>query len=249
MEKKKVRADLLVQQKYPHLTRCQIQQQIAAATVFINNQVVKKPGHLYDTESEVLLTVEHPKYVSRAGFKLEAALNAWSIDVSGLVCLDAGISTGGFTDCLLQKGACKVYGIDVGHGQTHEKIAQDARVYLFEKINLRYGVVLPEPVDLITLDLSFISVLKVIPAVLPLLKPASLLIVLIKPQFELDVDCLDRAGVVRSENDRQKAVQKVIAGCAEHGFILKQLIPSPMLGGDGNQEFLGLFSIGKTTSP
>lgn len=249
MEKKKIRADLLVQQKYPQLTRCQVQQQIAAATVFINNQVVKKPGHLYDTESEVLLTVEHPKYVSRAGFKLEAALNAWSIDVSGLVCLDAGISTGGFTDCLLQKGACKVYGVDVGHGQTHQKIAQDARVHLFEKTNLRYGVVLPEPVDLITLDLSFISVLKVIPAGLPLLKPAGLLIVLIKPQFELDAGCLDCAGVVRDEKDQQRAVQKVIAGCTDHELIFNHVIPSPILGGDGNQEYLACFTVRMTTNP
>jgi len=180
--------------------------------------------------------------VSRAGFKLEKALDEFEVDVAGLTVLDAGISTGGFTDCLLQRGAKKVYGIDVGYGQVHEKLRDDPRVVLMERTNLRNLERLPEKVDLVTLDLSFISILKVMPAVKRLVKPDGKIITLIKPQFEAEKGEVGRGGIVKDEKVHEKVVEKIKTGMAEFGFEMVALTESPIFGAKGNKEFLALFS-------
>src|SRR5579862_9554461 len=180
----KKRLDLLVHERYPHLTRNQIQSFIIQNKVTVNGILITKPGTSVPEDSTLELAIDEPKYVSRAGFKLEGALDSFNIDVKDLVALDAGISTGGFSDCLLQHGIKKIYGIDVGYGQVHEKVADNPRVKVIERTNLRNLTMLPEKIDIATLDLSFISLLKVMPAVKNLLKPEGRIIALIKPQFE-----------------------------------------------------------------
>ncbi len=180
----KKRLDQLLVEQNPQYSRQQIQGWIMQGKVFVNDQKVTKAGAQVKETDQVELRAQAQKYVSRAGFKLEGALDYFNIDVTDLVALDAGISTGGFTDCLLQRGAKKVYGIDVGHGQVHEKILTNERLVLREQTNLRTLETVGEKVDLMTLDLSFISVLKVMDAVVKLLNDNGQLIVLIKPQFD-----------------------------------------------------------------
>ncbi|MGB8367410.1 MAG: TlyA family RNA methyltransferase [Candidatus Babeliales bacterium] len=240
--KKKKRLDLLLQERMPKYSRRQIQSWIMQGKVAVDDKIINKAGTLIDEKDAIIkLDIEEPLYVSRAGFKLEKALNEFSIDVSGLVVLDAGISTGGFTDCLLQRGAKKVYGVDVGYGQLHEKIRNNPRLVLLERTNLRSLKDLDEKVDLITLDLSFISVLKVMDAVLRLLKKDGELIVLIKPQFEAGKYEVGRGGIVRNEGVRQVIVEHVVNGIKDYDFILKGLTESPILGAKGNKEFLAYF--------
>jgi 23S rRNA (cytidine1920-2'-O)/16S rRNA (cytidine1409-2'-O)-methyltransferase len=239
--KQKIRFDCLLHIQYPEFSRRTIQQFIVQGQAFINGAVLCKPGQGVYAESQVFLDAEKPKFVSRAGFKLEAALNEWCIPVEGAVCMDAGISTGGFTDCLLQKGAQRVYGIDVGHSQVDPKIAHDDRVIVVEKTNLRTLTGIAELVDIVTLDLSFISVLKVMEAVGRVLKTGGILIVLIKPQFEVERHLIARGGIVKNNEVRNAAVQKVITGIQTYGYIFKDVMQSPLLGADGNIEFLAHF--------
>jgi len=238
----KKRLDLLVQEKYPQFTRNQIQSWILQGKVLVNDKIETKSGTQIVQETNVILTVDEPKFVSRAGFKLERALDHFNIDVKDLVILDAGISTGGFTDCMLQRGAKKIYGIDVGFGQVHEKVLRDSRLVLMEKTNLRNLDQLPELVDLVTLDLSFISILKVLPAVVKLLKPTGKIITLIKPQFEAGKENVSRGGLVKSEKVHQEVIEKIKLGMQEFGFNCVGVIESPILGASsGNKEFLALF--------
>ena len=238
---KKERLDLLVQERYPHLSRNQIQSFIMQAKVRVEGEVVTKAGHLVPEEAIIDLIDDTPRYVCRAGFKLEKALETFEFNVNGLVVLDAGLSTGGFTDCLIQKGAARVYGVDVGHGQVHEKIKNDARVMVMEQTNLRYLTSVGQLVDLKTLDLSFISVLKVMDAVKALLKPTGYLLVLIKPQFEAERHEVGRGGVIKDDIIHSQVVKKVTQGICSHGFNLKGIVDSPILGTAGNKEFLALF--------
>ncbi len=238
----KKRLDVALLEHYPNLSRNQIQGFIMQGKVLVDGKPVTKPGTPVADDAEINLTAVTPKYVSRAGFKLEAALDAFGTNVENAVILDAGISTGGFTDCLLQRGAKRIYGIDVGYGQVHEKIRNDPRVVLYEKTNLRHLASLPEPVDLITLDLSFISLLKVMPALCKLIAPHGTIIALIKPQFEAEREEVCRGGIVKDPAVHQKVIDKITKGMAEYGFNLKKFIESPVLGGTaGNKEFLGLF--------
>jgi 23S rRNA (cytidine1920-2'-O)/16S rRNA (cytidine1409-2'-O)-methyltransferase len=243
MEKKpKQRLDSLVQAQHPNLTRNQIQSFILQGKVKVEGVVISKPGTSVRPDSLIELAILEPKYVSRAGFKLEAALQKFGIDVTGLVVMDAGISTGGFTDCLLQHGAQRVYGVDVGVGLVHEKVAQDSRVVLLEKTNLRLLNRLPEPIDLATLDLSFISLLKVMPAVKGLLKPEARILSLIKPQFEADRQDIHRGGLVISPEVHQKVIEKIRLGMAECGYQMVDVMESPVKGAaSGNTEFLAYF--------
>lgn len=238
---KKQRLDIFLQEKYPHLTRNQIQSFIIQGMVSIRGEKVTKAGTQVAPDAEIVLQIDQPKYVSRAGFKLEAALEHFPFDVTGLTVMDAGISTGGFTDCLLQHGALHVYGVDVAHGQVHEKIANDPRVTLLEKTNLRHLRSLPELVDLVTLDLSFISLLKVILAVKTVLKPSGVIIALIKPQFEADRGDIGKGGIITSAAVHTKVIDRVTSGMQKFGFKRIQLIDSPITGTMGNKEFLGLF--------
>ena len=194
------------------------------------------------TDEVVLTLVQHEqKFVSRAGYKLEKALEFFNVPVQDCVVLDAGLSTGGFADCLLQHGAKKIYGIDVGYGQAHEKIRRDPRVVVMEKTNLRYLDSLPELVDLVTLDLSFISVLKVIPAIKKLMKPEGNLIVLIKPQFEARREQVGKGGIVKDPAVHEQVIRDIVQGITQEGFSYIGVTDSPITGTDGNKEFLAYF--------
>ncbi len=238
---KKERLDFLVQQQAPHLSRNQVQSFIMQGKVTVDGLIVTKSGQLFSLDAIIILVDDTPKYVCRAGFKLERALEVFSFDVQGLVVLDAGLSTGGFADCLLQNGAAKVFGIDVGHGQVHHKIKQDARVQVMEQTNVRYLTTVGELVDLVTLDLSFISILKVMDAVKAVLKPEGHLIVLIKPQFEANRHEVGRGGVIKDDAVHQSVIAQVTHGIKLHGFEYKNLTDSPILGATGNKEFLAFF--------
>ncbi|MBX9830453.1 TlyA family RNA methyltransferase [Candidatus Babeliales bacterium] len=243
MAKEKKRLDALIQELYPHLTRNQIQSFIVQGKVKVNDIVNTKPGTQVGLDAVIGMEADQPKFASRAGFKLEAALEHFKVDVAGLVALDAGISTGGFTDCLLQNGIKRVYGIDVGYGQVHEKVRTDPRLILMEKTNLRLLEGLPEKVDLVTLDLSFISILKVMPALVNVIKPTSKIITLIKPQFEAEREDIQRGGVVRDARVHERVIEKVKQGMKEFGFTMVGVIESPIVGAtSGNKEFLALFT-------
>ncbi len=249
---KKVRLDQLVCEQYPQFSRRQIQSWIMRGKVKADGtggtggtgeKRLDKPGMQVKPDLVIELIVDEPKYVSRAGFKLEKALDHFGIDVKGLTVLDAGLSTGGFTDCLLQQGAQKVIGIDVGYGQVHEKIRIDQRVVVLERTNLRYidEQTVGDLVDMVTLDLSFISLLKVMDAVNSVLKSGGLLITLIKPQFEAQRDQVGRGGIIKDEAVHQEVILKVTEGIKTYGYELLGIIDSPILGAQGNKEFLAAF--------
>ncbi len=241
----KQRLDKLVLEKFPHLTRNQVQSFIMQGKVKVDGKVFLKSGQLIDELAPLSLDEEIPKYVCRAGFKLEEALAFFEIDVRNLLVMDAGLSTGGFTDCLLQNGAQRVYGVDVGYGQVHEKIRTDPRVVVMERTNLRYVESLPEKVDLVTLDLSFISVLKVIDAVCAVMKDTARLIVLIKPQFEARQEQVGKGGLIKDPAVHQEVIERVVNGITQKGFIHHGTTESPITGTTGNKEFLGYFSRAK----
>lgn len=238
---KKERLDKRVQDTYPQLSRTHIQSLIMQGKVSVDGQVITKAGHPTTLEAIVLVQDEQPPYVCRAGVKLAHALDYFSINPEGLVVLDAGLSTGGFTDCLLQRGAQKVYGVDVGYGQVHEKIAHDPRVCVMERTNLRNVTELPERVDLVTLDLSFISLTKIIPVITTLLKPHGACVALIKPQFEARREQVGRGGIVKDSAVHQEVIERVTSAFQEAGFTCKGVTPSPITGTSGNVEFLGYF--------
>ncbi len=237
----KQRLDALLLARYPQYTRSQLQSWVMQGLVFVDGVPVTKPGTSISDIAQLELHLAQEQYVSRAGTKLAAALEHFGVDPTGLVVLDAGLSTGGFTDCLLQKGAKLVYGVDVGYGQVHEKIRRDPRVVVMERTNLRHLAQLPELVDLVTLDLSFISILKVITAVVPLMKPEGRLITLIKPQFEAGRDAIERGGLVRDPAVHAQVISGVVAGLEAAGFVHQGTIDSPIEGATGNKEFLALF--------
>ena len=243
MIKEKKRLDILVLDQFPFLeSRTHAIKVIQEGYISVEKKVITKPGSKHIPETVILLNKSYEKkYVSRAGYKLEHALSYFSIEVKNLVALDAGISTGGFTDCLLQKDIKKVYGIDVGTKQTHEKIASDPRVILYEKTNLKELNNLPEEIDLVTLDLSFISVTKVIHVIKKIISKNGMIIVLIKPQFEMDehINCTD--GIITDPALHTYACQKVITSFLENNFSHQGTIESPIKGGDGNKEFLAYF--------
>lgn len=238
----KKRLDALVQDLYPYLSRTHIQSLIMQGKVMVDGVSVTKSGVQFDEAANIVADLEVPKFVSRAGLKLEGALEHFDIDVTDLVALDAGLSTGGFTDCLLQRGIKKVYGIDVGYGQVADKIRNDPRVIVRERVNLRNMPPLEEPVDIITLDLSFISVLKVMDVVAHNLKKGGKLIVLIKPQFEAERYQVGRGGIIKDDAVHKEVIDKVTSGIIAHGFTLVGVIESPILGGEGNKEFLAYFT-------
>lgn len=237
----KKRLDQLLQEMLPNLSRNQVSSFIIQGKVKVDDKVIDKPGTLVKEGAKISCDASAPKYVSRAGFKLERALEYFNIDVHGLVAMDAGISTGGFSDCLLQNGIAKIYGVDVGYGQVHEKVSKDPRVIVIERTNLK-DLVLPEKVDIATLDLSFISVLKVMQNVSQLLKEHAKLIVLIKPQFEAGKDQVGVGGIVRDSKIHEEVVKNVTEGIKNVGFILHGVVESPIEGTSGNKEFLAYFS-------
>lgn len=237
----KARLDQLVIEILPVYSKTQVQSYIMQGKIKVNGTVVTKPGQAVARDAKIECDIQEPKYVSRAGFKLEKALDEFGIDVAGLVVMDAGLSTGGFTDCLIQRGAAKVYGVDVGYGQVHEKIRNNPKVVVMEQTNLRNLRTVGEKVDLVTLDLSFISVLKNMEAVNAILKETGNLIVLIKPQFEARKEDVGYGGIIKDQKVHQEACDRVVAGIVAHGYELAGLIDSPILGTSGNKEFLSWF--------
>ncbi|MBI2876568.1 MAG: TlyA family RNA methyltransferase [Candidatus Tectomicrobia bacterium] len=222
-------------------SRQQARSLILAGKVRVEDQVIDKAGALVSLEARIAVEAEaHCPYVSRGGLKLERALEAFALSLAGKVALDAGASTGGFTDCLLQRGCRRVYAVDVGYGQLDWKLRQDPRVVVIERQNLRYLTPqdLPEPVDLVTLDLSFISLTLVLPVVQKLLPPTGEIVALVKPQFEVGKGEVGKGGVVRDPQKHACVLQKVIE-CAEAlGLFLQGLIRSPLKGPKGNIEYL-----------
>jgi 23S rRNA (cytidine1920-2'-O)/16S rRNA (cytidine1409-2'-O)-methyltransferase len=243
MAKQKRRLDQLVVERYPALSRAQVQSFIMQGQVFVAGNVVTKAGTPVPADAEITLKTEKPRYVSRAGFKLEKALHTFHVDVHDKVILDAGLSTGGFTDCLLQQGAQRVYGVDVGYGLVHESLRTDPRLVVMERTNLRYldPASIAERVDMVTLDLSFISVMKVIPVVQQILKPGGELIVLIKPQFEAGREQVGRGGIITDPQVHQEVINRLTTDISAAGFRHVGVVESPILGGSGNKEFLAYF--------
>ncbi|EGB14129.1 hemolysin A [Pseudodesulfovibrio mercurii] len=200
---------------------------------------VTKPGQQFSPDTEFVVP-DDDRFVSRGAYKLLTAIEEFDLDFAGKVALDAGASTGGFTDCLLQFGATRVYAVDVGYGQLHEKLRQDGRVVNLERTNVRHAEpdLIPEPVDVITADVSFISLTKILPACLQFLRPGGELVVLVKPQFEVGPGQTDK-GVVRDERLRQSAVDTVLDFCRDElGLTVLGVVPSNILGPKGNQEYM-----------
>ena len=256
----KRRLDLLLVERGLTESRVKAHALIMAGDVLVNERVIDRPST--QVWEDVLIRLRHkPPFVSRGGIKLAHALDLFHIDVSSLVALDVGASTGGFTDCLLKRGASRVYAIDVGYGQLDYRLRVEPRVVIMERLNARYPFALPEPVDLATVDLSFISLEKVVPNITKLVKPEGNLICLVKPQFELGRAQVGRGGLVKDPLLHARALGRFISwaiewggvvmeegeinmrGEYEKGFRLVGLTPSPILGASGNREFFVLLKV------
>lgn len=232
----RVRADVLLVQRGLADTRERARQLIMAGRARVGTDVLVKPATLLDAAAPIEV-VDPPRYVSRGGYKLEAALAEFRIDVRGRRCLDLGASTGGFTDCLLQHGAASVIAVDVGRAQLHQSLRDDPRVTLLEGVNARDLPALP-PVDFFVADLSFISLRKVLPSVAERVPPRTPGVVLFKPQFEAGRADVPRRGVIRDPGVRERTLAEFRAWCMDHGWTIRGEIPSPIAGASGNVEFL-----------
>ena len=212
---------------------------IMAGKVFVNGRRVDKPGFSVSSKDTIECKGSDLPYVSRGGLKLEAALDHFLLDVSAAVCMDVGASTGGFTDCLLQRGAKRVYAVDVGYGQLAWKIRQDPRVIVLERTNIRHIVdeAVPEPVDLITIDVSFISLKLVIPVISRFMKANASILALIKPQFEVGKGQVGKGGVVRDPKHHQQVIKALTDFFSAQHLKPLKACPSPLLGPKGNREF------------
>ncbi|HKI00887.1 MAG TPA: TlyA family RNA methyltransferase [Thermoanaerobaculia bacterium] len=241
-----MRLDQLLVERGLFPSREQARRAVMAGTVEVEGKRVDKPGT--EIRGEARVAVQGPKepFVSRAGRKLAHALDHFGVDPAGRVCLDVGASTGGFTDCLLQRGAARVYALDVGYGQLDHRLRTDPRVVVMERVNARYLApdALPEPCGLITLDVSFISLLKVMPALLPHLQPGGLLLPMIKPQFEAGRGAVGKGGILRDEEVRRRVIDECAAGIAALGLENLGVFDSPVAGTGGNREAFALFRRG-----
>jgi 23S rRNA (cytidine1920-2'-O)/16S rRNA (cytidine1409-2'-O)-methyltransferase len=234
----KKRLDLLLVDRGLAKSRTRAQRLIRAGLVRVEGQLADKPGTQVAASAEVTLKAR-PRFVSRGGEKLEAALVRFGLDTEGVVAADVGASTGGFTDCLLQRGACRVYAIDVGYGQFDWRLRNDPRVVVMERTNARYLERLPEPVDLVTVDVSFISLRLILPAAVYWLRSSGQVVALIKPQFEAGRRYVGKGGVVRDPSVHRRVLEQVLNVAAELNLGLRGLMPSPLRGPAGNIEFLG----------
>jgi 23S rRNA (cytidine1920-2'-O)/16S rRNA (cytidine1409-2'-O)-methyltransferase len=236
----KIRLDRLLVERSLAESRERAQALILSGQVLVNERKIDKAGALVSGETEIRILGETLRYVSRGGLKLEHALHEFKISVTGKNAVDVGASTGGFTDCLLQHGCAKVYAIDVGYGQLAWKLRQDPRVIVIERANIRVmdPALIPEQADIAVIDVSFISLEKVIPPVLGLLKPSAEIIALIKPQFEVGKESVGKGGIVKDEAARRAAVERIAAFVKDQGLVVRGVVPSPITGQDGNVEFL-----------
>ncbi|RMF88618.1 MAG: TlyA family RNA methyltransferase [Nitrospinota bacterium] len=235
----KKRLDVLLLEKGLSRSREEARRLILAGRVLVNGHRVDKAGQQVPVEATIVVHGPPSPYVSRGGLKLEAALQAFAIQVTGKVALDVGASTGGFTDCLLQHGARKVYALDVGYGQLDWKLRTDPRVVVMEKVNVRTlsPDTFPEKVDLVTIDVSFISLTLVLPVIRPLLRVPGEVLALVKPQFEVGKGEVGKGGVVRDPAKHQAVIQKLVRFARDQGFSVEGVLPSPLLGPKGNREF------------
>lgn len=242
--KHKERLDVLLFERGLAESRSKAQAVIMAGLVYVDGQKNDKPGSPVDVDAPIEVRGETCPYVSRGGLKLEKALRDFGVDPTGFVCSDSGASTGGFTDCLLQKGARKVFAIDVGYGQLAWKIRSDPRVVCMERTNIRNVTLsdLGEPLDLSVIDVSFISLKLVLPVIRELLKPDGQVLCLIKPQFEAGKDKVGKKGVVRDKAVHLEVLQSFVQTASDLGFTILDLTFSPVKGPEGNIEFLGHLS-------
>ena len=243
--KTKKRLDVLLTERMFAESRAKAQAVIMAGQVYVNGQKADKPGISYEETVDIEVRGDTCPYVSRGGLKLEKALRDFGVDPTGFVCSDSGASTGGFTDCLLQQGASKVFALDVGYGQLDWKIRNDPRVVVMERTNIRNVTPedLGEPLDLSVIDVSFISLKIVLPTIKTLLKPTGQVLCLIKPQFEAGKEKVGKKGVVRERSTHKEVLDNFVALADELGFQILGLIFSPVKGPEGNIEFLAHLSL------
>lgn len=242
----KKRLDVLLTERGLQESRQRAQAVIMSGEVFVNGQRVDKPGTAVAEDAQIEVRGGTLAYVSRGGLKLEKAMAAFPIDLNGAVCADIGASTGGFTDCMLQNGAVRVYAVDVGHGQLHASLREDPRVICLEGTDARSrelaAAVPAGTVQLVTADVSFISEKAVLPAVLPYLAPSARLVVLIKPQFEAGRQAVGKNGVVKDPRIHRRVLDDMLAFFAGEGLRLDWLSFSPVTGGEGNIEYLAVLT-------
>ncbi len=248
---KKERLDVLLVQRGLSASRERAKADIMSGLVFVNGQRVDKAGTNVPEDAAIELRSAGPAFVSRGGLKLEKALDTFGVDPVGKTCLDCGASTGGFSDCLLQRGAAKLYAIDVGYGQLAWSVRSHPRVVVMERTNIRYvtAAQVPDPIDLASLDVSFISLRLVLPAVKELLAPAGEIVCLIKPQFEAGKEKIGKKGVVRDLETHKEVLRAFRESAEGLGLGLKGLTFSPIKGPEGNIEYLGHLVQGKTDPP
>lgn len=237
MEEDKERLDIFIHKKGLVGSRKTASDLIKDEKVLVNSVVVTKPSKEIDINSKIEI-LELPKYVSRAGLKLEKALDTFNINVKNKIALDIGSSTGGFTDCLLQRSIQKVYAVDVGTDQLHEKIRNDSRVISMEQTDIRKLESLGDKVDFVVVDVSFISLELILPNIKRFLKDDGEVVVLVKPQFEVGKEKIGKGGIVKDEEDRLEVLEKIKSFCSNLGFKINGEIESPIKGGGGNLEFL-----------
>lgn len=234
---RKLRLDRLLVLRQLVLTRSKAAAMIMAGEVRVNDRLVDKPGAMFTSDACIRLKAK-PRYVGRGGLKLEAALQNFAIDPTGMTCADVGASTGGFTDCLLQHGAAKVFAIDVGSGIIAYRLRVDERVYMLEKTNARYLKSLPEPVALIVIDVSFISLRHILPAVNNWIDIGASIVALVKPQFEAGKSDVGKGGIVRDRTVHRRVLRNTIATAATLNFAPVAIMRSPITGAKGNEEYL-----------
>ncbi|MCH7811174.1 MAG: TlyA family RNA methyltransferase [Chloroflexi bacterium] len=237
----KRRLDVLIVERGLAESREKARAAVMARDVLVDGEPARRPAALLGEDARIEL-VRRPRYVSRGGEKLEHALRSFALDVSGAVALDAGASTGGFTDCLLQHGAARVYAVDVGYGQLDYRLRQDGRVVVLERTNIRTLAELPERPALATIDVAFIGLEKVLPAIVRLLRPASPIVALVKPQFQARRDEVGKGGVVKDPLVHAAVIGRIVAWAADHGLRYGGLTVSPLLGPAGNKEFFVLWT-------
>lgn len=236
------RVDTLVMEKGLAESRERARALVMEGKVLVDGEAMIKPGAMVG-EGVVVEVLEGLPFVSRGGLKLDHALDQFDVDVRGKTALDVGASTGGFTDCLLKRGVERVYAVDVGYGQLDWRLRSDPRVVVMERVNARHLMSLDEQADIATIDVSFISVEKILPNMTSLVKEGACIVVLFKPQFEVGKGQVGKGGIVRDPLLHARSLGRFIGWAVEHDFRIRGLIPSPILGAEGNKEFLLLLGL------
>ncbi len=244
----KERLDILLVKKGIYSSRERAKASIMAGIVYVDGQKSDKAGNMVDESAEIFIKENLCPYVSRGGLKLEKSMEVWQFSLENAVCMDIGASTGGFTDCMLQKGASKVYAVDVGYGQLDWKLRTDSRVINMEKCNIRYldMELISDPIDFISIDVSFISLKLVLPVASKLLTAQGKMVCLVKPQFEAGREQVGKKGIVRDKKVHQEVIENVIGYANDNGLFAQGLTFSPVTGAKGNIEYLLYLSKEKT---